>query len=227
MNLHELIERYISYRQTLGERFKTNASILRAFGSAVGAFATVTDVRKGADRSLSCWGRTAHERVACQVFRRARLLPLRDQPGSRCCGSPSSRPAPTTTAFCSVHLQARRAPSPGARDRILPTTIQPRGADHAAHRCSAGLRHRFTSPRGGLPESGGYRSGECPADGPPHEVLQEPPGALQPILRPHSGGLRLAARNSRSHPSSDPLLHQTRRDASAPGIIGRLFPAYL
>jgi integrase/recombinase XerD len=46
MNLHELIERYISYRQTLGERFKTNASILRAFGRAVGAFATVTDVRR-------------------------------------------------------------------------------------------------------------------------------------------------------------------------------------
>ncbi len=46
MNLHELIERYISYRQTFGERFKTNASILRAFGRAIGVSATVTDVRR-------------------------------------------------------------------------------------------------------------------------------------------------------------------------------------
>ena len=46
MNLQELIERYIAYRRTLGERFKTNASILRAFGRAIGASATVTDVRQ-------------------------------------------------------------------------------------------------------------------------------------------------------------------------------------
>ena len=46
MNLHELIERYIAYRQTLGERFKTNASILRAFGRALGASATITEVRR-------------------------------------------------------------------------------------------------------------------------------------------------------------------------------------
>ena len=46
MNLHELIERYIAYRQTLGERFKTNASILRAFGRAIGADTTVADVQR-------------------------------------------------------------------------------------------------------------------------------------------------------------------------------------
>lgn len=46
MNLQELIERYIAYRQMLGELFKTNASILRAFGRAIGASATVTDVRQ-------------------------------------------------------------------------------------------------------------------------------------------------------------------------------------
>jgi integrase/recombinase XerD len=44
MNLHELIERYITYRQTLWEKFKTNASILRAFGRAIGVSATITDV---------------------------------------------------------------------------------------------------------------------------------------------------------------------------------------
>jgi integrase len=45
VNLRELIERYIAYRQALGERFQTNASILRAFGRAVAAAATVADVR--------------------------------------------------------------------------------------------------------------------------------------------------------------------------------------
>jgi integrase/recombinase XerD len=46
MILRELIERYVVYRQTLGERFKTNASILRAFGRAMGVSTAVTDVRQ-------------------------------------------------------------------------------------------------------------------------------------------------------------------------------------
>ncbi|MCI0462157.1 MAG: tyrosine-type recombinase/integrase [Gemmataceae bacterium] len=45
MNLQQLIERYITYRQTLGERFRTNATILRAFGRALGPRADVADVR--------------------------------------------------------------------------------------------------------------------------------------------------------------------------------------
>lgn len=36
MKLQQLIEQYIAYRQALGERFHTNASILRSFGRAVG-----------------------------------------------------------------------------------------------------------------------------------------------------------------------------------------------
>jgi site-specific recombinase XerD len=45
MRLVELIERYIGYRQGLGERFYTNANHLRAFGRAVGTRAAVTAVR--------------------------------------------------------------------------------------------------------------------------------------------------------------------------------------
>jgi integrase/recombinase XerD len=45
VNLQQLIERYVSYRQTLGERFQSNAGILRAFGRAVGTGANVGDVR--------------------------------------------------------------------------------------------------------------------------------------------------------------------------------------
>ena len=45
MKLQSLIERYIAYRQTLGEKFQTNAIILRAFGRAIGARADIADIR--------------------------------------------------------------------------------------------------------------------------------------------------------------------------------------
>jgi site-specific recombinase XerD len=45
MKLQSLIERYITYRQTLGEKFQTNAIILRAFGRTIGARADIAAVR--------------------------------------------------------------------------------------------------------------------------------------------------------------------------------------
>lgn len=45
MNLQQLIERYISYRQTLGDEFEGSAAILRAFVRALGAQEDVGDVR--------------------------------------------------------------------------------------------------------------------------------------------------------------------------------------
>jgi site-specific recombinase XerD len=45
MKLQALIERYIAYRQALGESFKTNAFYLRAFGRAIGARADIATVR--------------------------------------------------------------------------------------------------------------------------------------------------------------------------------------
>jgi integrase/recombinase XerD len=44
MNLQQLIERYISYRQTLGDKFERSAAILRAFGRTVGAQADIGGV---------------------------------------------------------------------------------------------------------------------------------------------------------------------------------------
>ena len=44
MNLRQLIEQYVYYRQALGERC-SNAAILRSFGRALGAAADVGDVR--------------------------------------------------------------------------------------------------------------------------------------------------------------------------------------
>jgi len=43
MNLEQLIERYVSYRQALGERFHSNAFILRAFARSIGSQADVGD----------------------------------------------------------------------------------------------------------------------------------------------------------------------------------------
>lgn len=44
MKLQQLIERYISYRQSLGTRFNTNAIILRAFCRALGVRVAIADV---------------------------------------------------------------------------------------------------------------------------------------------------------------------------------------
>src|ERR1700676_4794396 len=45
MNLQLLIEQYIAYRRALGERCISTASMLRAFGRALGPHADVADVR--------------------------------------------------------------------------------------------------------------------------------------------------------------------------------------
>jgi integrase/recombinase XerD len=45
MNTQQLIERYITYRQSLGEQFRATACILRVFGRSVGSHAEVGDVR--------------------------------------------------------------------------------------------------------------------------------------------------------------------------------------
>jgi hypothetical protein len=45
MNLQQLIERYISYRQALGEKFGGGAAILRAFGRTVGSPVDIGGVR--------------------------------------------------------------------------------------------------------------------------------------------------------------------------------------
>lgn len=47
MNLQQLIEQYIVFRQALGERFTTNAIILRAFGRFIGSGMVVSQVRPG------------------------------------------------------------------------------------------------------------------------------------------------------------------------------------
>jgi integrase/recombinase XerD len=45
VNLQHLIEQYITFRQALGERFKSNARVLRAFARIIGPAADIGDVR--------------------------------------------------------------------------------------------------------------------------------------------------------------------------------------
>jgi integrase len=45
MNLQQLIERYIAYRQSLGAQFRADACMLRVFGRSVGSHAEIGDVR--------------------------------------------------------------------------------------------------------------------------------------------------------------------------------------
>jgi integrase len=47
MNLQNLINQFVAFRQTLGERFETNAKFLRAFARAVGQTTEVTQVTLG------------------------------------------------------------------------------------------------------------------------------------------------------------------------------------
>jgi integrase/recombinase XerD len=45
MNLQQSIEQYVAFRQALGERFKSNSAVLRAFGRTIGADADIAEVR--------------------------------------------------------------------------------------------------------------------------------------------------------------------------------------
>jgi integrase/recombinase XerD len=45
VKLQQLIEQYITFRQTLGERFRTNAAYLRSFARSVGLQADIAEVR--------------------------------------------------------------------------------------------------------------------------------------------------------------------------------------
>ena len=45
MNLQRVIEQFIAYRKSLGERQAANGRVLRAFGRAMGAAVNIADVR--------------------------------------------------------------------------------------------------------------------------------------------------------------------------------------
>ena len=52
MNLHQLIEQYVAYRRSLGERFDTNNRVLRAFCRSVGPTVDITEIHQDQVRSF-------------------------------------------------------------------------------------------------------------------------------------------------------------------------------
>ena len=57
MKLHELVERYVSYRQALGESFAVGAKGLRAFARSIGPTADITAVRLKQVKTFLAGGR--------------------------------------------------------------------------------------------------------------------------------------------------------------------------
>ena len=211
MNLQQLIERYIAYRQTLGERFKTNASILRAFGRCRRCrMPPSTDVRP--------------EQVKPFLAGRGPLTRT---------GTSGIPPCSASTATPSAAVTLRRRPSP----RVLPQRPPPfvpyiyshdelrrlvRATDCYLRRSSrvepltlrtfvlllygTGLRLREAVSLDR--EDVDLRT--CPADGSPDQVLQEPPGPLRPVTCSRILADYAARRGTVNHwHPGDPLLHQT------------------
>ena len=56
MKLQQLIDQYVAFRQALGERFTTNAGILRTFGRAVGMHVSIAEVRADQVSTFLCRG---------------------------------------------------------------------------------------------------------------------------------------------------------------------------
>ena len=191
MNLDELIERYIVYRQTLGERFKTNASILRAFGRAIGVFATVTDVRPGQVESFlfgvgpvtSAW----HARYSALLGFYRYAISRGHVANSPLPGVQPRRPPPFVPYIYGLDELRSLVQATDCyqrrRCRLEPITLRTFVLLLYGYRSS--------TQRGAHPEPRRCRSGKLPAHGPPHEVLQDPSGPFQPAIRRRPGGLRL------------------------------------
>jgi hypothetical protein len=109
MRLQSLIERYIAYHQALGESFKTNAIVLRAFGRAIGARAALAarwgqaspGFPDGKGPITSAWfGR--HAPCSGSITTPSRAVTLAVSPLPRCCRNghrPSSRTSTPRTSY--------------------------------------------------------------------------------------------------------------------------------
>ena len=83
MNLQRLIEQYISFQQSLGSSCTTDANILRAFGRARGARASVAAVRVRACGCFSGQSQASDQDVVHQVEPLAVLLSICREPWLR------------------------------------------------------------------------------------------------------------------------------------------------
>ena len=119
MNLQRLIEQYISFQQSLGSSFISDAALLRAFGRARGPRASVASVRVrhveaflGKARPVT---RTWFTKLSClRCFFRYAV-----SRGHIARDPSSDHNAEAAAGIRSLHLHARRTPPPSPGDRVL------------------------------------------------------------------------------------------------------------
>ena len=80
MNINDLVTHYVTFRRTLGERCKTNESILRSFCRAVGPRTPVGRIRVDAVAAFLAGTGPVTSDLAHQVSRAEGVLPVRGQP---------------------------------------------------------------------------------------------------------------------------------------------------
>src|SRR6516162_2217944 len=147
MSLQQLIERYVRYRQALGERFKTNASVLRAFGRTIGPRADIGDIRAG---QISAFLAGAGPVTSAWHSRHNALKGFYRYAIGRGYVAAAPLPAvlPKRPPLRPVHLLPRGAALPAERHRLLPAPPQQYGAPHGAHPAAGAVRRRPARPRG-------------------------------------------------------------------------------
>ena len=128
MTLQHVVEEYATFRKTLGERFRVNGQVLKAFCKAMGHGIALADVAPERVRLLSDGSRAADGLVACQTQRPCRLLPVCDQPWIRRPFSVTPGGAQTTSSIPAVYLLSRRTSPSDRCHRFVSTqsrTLEP------------------------------------------------------------------------------------------------------
>ena len=210
MNLQPLIERYVAYRQALGESFKTNAIVLRAFGRAIGSPAAVAAVGTKQVRAFldgkgpitSAW-----------FGRHSALLGFYHYAISRGYVAVSPLPAvlPQRPPPFVPHIYTQdelrrllRATDSYQRQRssLEPVTMRV---------FPAALRGWSAPPRSDCPRPRRRGHRESPAQGAPGQVLQDPVGPFEPEVGGRLGRVRTAAGRTARSRSRGSVLHDAPR----------------
>ena len=179
MNLQPLIERYIAYRQALGESFKTNAVILRAFGRAIGARADIAAVRA---RQVRAFLDGKGPITRAWYVRHSALLGFYRYAITRGYVAVSPLPAvlpqrpPPFVPYIYTQDELRRLLRATDSYQRKP---QRHGARHDAGPRAAALRRWSAPPRSGRPRTAPTWTSRTPAHGAPDQVLQDPAGPFR------------------------------------------------
>ena len=179
MNLQPLIERYITYRQALGESFKTNAVSSAPSAAPSGSAPTLLPLGPGKSEAFldgkgpitSAWYGTAQ--------RLARLLPLRHQPRLRHQRPPAAvlpqRPPPFVPYIYSQDELRRLLRGDG----LLPAQAELAWSPSRFAPILLLLRRRLRLREAVALDRADVDLENLSADGAPDQVLQDPAGPLR------------------------------------------------